>query len=294
MGSRWTRNGFVYLLILVAAAALFFSLFPQAQTTESVGASQVAQWISEGKVETVEVEGEDLLIKLKDGQLVTSTKEEEVSFAIANITVFGIVAMVTYPFLAHWIFSGDTTMTGLFTGTAIHETAQVAASGLIYDQTFGITSSPTSADIAMVTKLVRNVLMAIVIPLMTFIYMRRTGVTGEASERGYKKAFKLFPLFILGFLFMAILRSIGDAGVQGSGLAIGLWNGGQWVEVTTGITEWSGYILATAMAGVGLGTSFKSMKGLGIKPFFIGLFSAALLGVVAIIMIFLLGRFVSA
>ncbi|MFC1943197.1 YeiH family protein [Chloroflexota bacterium] len=223
-----------------------------------------------------------------------NAKEEEVTYAIANITIFGIIAMVAYPFLAHWIFNGDTTMTGLFTGTAIHETAQVAASGLIYDQTFGVASNPTTADVAIVTKLVRNVLIAIVIPVMTFIYMERAGVTREASERGYKKAFKLFPLFILGFLFMAILRSIGDAGIQGSGLAVGLWNGGQWAEVTTGITEWSGYILATAMTGVGLGTSFKSMQGLGIKPFYIGLFSAVLVGVVAVIMIFLLGRFVSA
>jgi uncharacterized membrane protein YadS len=47
------------------------------------------------------------------------------------------------------------------------------------------------------------------------------------------------------------------------------------------------------MAGVGLGTSFKSMKGLGIKPFYIGLFAATLVGVVAIIMVFLLGGFVS-
>ncbi|MFC1918010.1 YeiH family protein [Chloroflexota bacterium] len=222
-----------------------------------------------------------------------NAKEEEVAYAVANITIFGIIAMVAYPFLAHWIFSGDTTLAGLFTGTAIHETAQVAASGLIYDQTFGVTSNPTTADIAVVTKLVRNVLMAVVIPVMTFVYMRRSGEMSGSAERGYRKALRLFPLFIIGFLFMAILRSIGDAGIQGSGLAMGLWNTGQWADVTGGIKEWSGYILATAMAGVGLGTSFKSMKGLGIKPFYIGLFAAVLVGVVAVIMVLLLGRFVS-
>ncbi|MFC1872640.1 YeiH family protein [Chloroflexota bacterium] len=220
-------------------------------------------------------------------------KEEEVAYAVANITIFGIIAMVAYPFLAHWLFAGDITMAGLFTGTAIHETAQVAASGLIYDQTFGVTTNPTVADVAMVTKLVRNVLMAAIIPVMAFIYVKRTGVTEDKSERGLTKVIKLFPLFILGFLLMAILRSIGDASIQGGGLAIGLWQGAQWAEITSGIKEWSGYILATAMAGVGLGTSFKSMKGLGIKPFYIGLFSAAMVGVVAIIMVFLLGRFVS-
>jgi len=222
-----------------------------------------------------------------------NAKEEEVTYAVANITIFGIIAMIAYPFLAHWIFSGDSTMAGLFTGTAIHETAQVAASGLIYDQTFGAVSNPTTAEVAMITKLVRNAFMAIVIPIMTYIYTRQSGEIRETTERGYKKVFKLFPLFILGFLFMAILRSIGDAGIQGSGLAMGLWNDGQWGEITSGIKEWSGYILATAMAGVGLGTSFRSMKGLGIKPFYIGLFSAALVGVVAIIIIFILGRFVT-
>jgi len=222
-----------------------------------------------------------------------NAKDEEVTYAVANITAFGIVAMVTYPFLANWIFNGDTTMAGLFTGTSIHETAQVAASGLIYDQTFFTTSAPTTADVAMVTKLVRNVLMAVVIPGMTYVYTRRAGEIRKASERGYKKAIKLFPLFILGFLLMAVLRSIGDAGIQVNGLAMGLWSSEQWAGITSGINQWSGYILATAMAGVGLGTSFKSMKGLGIKPFYIGLFAAVLVGMVAIAMVFLLGRFVS-
>ena len=221
-----------------------------------------------------------------------NARDEEVTYAVANITVFGIIALLAYPFLSHLIFSGDTTMAGLFTGTSIHETAQVAASGLIYDQTFGTTTNPTTADVAMVTKLVRNVLMAIVIPAMSFIYSRRVGEAGDPSESGYRKALKLFPLFILGFLFMAILRSIGDAGIQGDSLAMGLWDDGQWAGITSGIKQWSGYILATAMAGVGLGTSFRNMKGLGIKPFYVGLFAAMMVGVVAIALVFLLGRFV--
>jgi len=38
-----------------------------------------------------------------------NAKDEEVAYAVANITVFGIIAMVVYPFLAHWIFNGNTT-----------------------------------------------------------------------------------------------------------------------------------------------------------------------------------------
>lgn len=221
-----------------------------------------------------------------------NAKDEEVSYAVANITVFGIIALVTYPLLMHRVFNADTTMIGLFLGTSIHETAQVAASGMIYDQTFHAAIYPTALDVATVTKLVRNVMMAIIIPAMTFIYSRRTDTIQTNHTSDFKKALKLFPIFIIGFLLMAILRSIGDTGLKVSGIAFGLWDGTYWLSIHNSIKEWSGYILATAMAGVGLSTSFKTMKGLGIKPFYVGLFAAVMVGVVALIMVFTLGRFV--
>ena len=63
-------------------------------------------------------------------------QKEEVTYAIGVITVFGIIAMLSYPFLAHFIFDGDELFIGLFLGTSIHETAQVAGSGLIYSTQF--------------------------------------------------------------------------------------------------------------------------------------------------------------
>ena len=219
--------------------------------------------------------------------------DEEVSYAIANITIFGIIVLVVYPFIMHWVFNADTIMIGLFLGTSIHETAQVAASGMIYDQTFSPVMYPTGLDVATITKMVRNVMMAIVIPTMTFIYAKRTGIIDTTSENNFKKSLNLFPLFILGFLLMAILRSIGDAGINNSGFAFGMWDNENWVAIYNGIKQWSGYILATAMAGVGLSTSFKAMKGLGIRPFYVGFFAAFMVGVAALIMVFAFGRFVS-
>ncbi|MFH1651486.1 MAG: putative sulfate exporter family transporter [Chloroflexota bacterium] len=219
-------------------------------------------------------------------------RDEEVTYAVANITVFGILALIAYPFIAQVLFHGDITLIGLFTGTSIHETAQVAASGLIYDQTFGVTASPTAADIAVVTKLVRNTLMALVIPAMTFVYARRRGLTGS-EETGYRKVLKLFPVFILGFILLAVVRSLGDAGLQETGRAFWLWSADGWRGVTGTFKDWSGYVLATAMAGVGLGTSFRSMKGLGIRPFIVGLGAAVTVGLVAIVMVLLLGPLVN-
>ena len=58
---------------------------------------------------------------------------------------------------------------GLFLGTSIHETSQVAAAGLIYDQQF---NSPETLNIATVTKLIRNTFLIIMIPLFAFLYNR--------------------------------------------------------------------------------------------------------------------------
>ena len=44
--------------------------------------------------------------------------------------------MFLYPLLAHIIFNDNSLHVGLFLGTAIHETAQVAGSGIIYSEQF--------------------------------------------------------------------------------------------------------------------------------------------------------------
>ena len=86
------------------------------------------------------------------------------------MTVFGIISMLIYPYFANIYFNGDPLFVGLFLGTAIHETSQVAAAGLIYDQQF---NSPETLNIATVTKLIRNTFLVILIPLFAFLYNQR-------------------------------------------------------------------------------------------------------------------------
>ena len=59
--------------------------------------------------------------------------------------------MFLYPLLAHIIFNDNSLHVGLFLGTAIHETAQVAGSGIIYSEQF---QNPSVLDISTVIKLV--------------------------------------------------------------------------------------------------------------------------------------------
>jgi uncharacterized integral membrane protein (TIGR00698 family) len=217
--------------------------------------------------------------------------EQEVAYAVANITVFGILAMLLYPYLAHLLFDGNAIMAGLFQGTAIHETAQVTGAALIYDQTFGATGKPTAGDIAIVTKLVRNVFIAGIVPLAAWAYARRTRVNAAPGER--VSAWRLFPLFILGFIAMAALRSIGDAGMSHGGIALGRWSATQWTHAIGSVSDSAGYALAMSMSAVGVNTRLATLKGLGVKPFYAGLITAAVVGIASTAAVYILGRYVT-
>jgi uncharacterized membrane protein YadS len=176
----------------------------------------------------------------------------------------------------------------LVLGTSIHETAQVAGAGLIYDQSFNVTTSPSVADIAIVSKLVRNVLMVAVIPAVTYVYVHRQRQQGEESgER--TRIIDMIPVFILGFLAMAAFRSIGDAGIESGGNAYGLWGAEAWGDLVSVIRTAAEYCLAMAMAAVGLGTSFTQLKILGFRPFLVGIAAAVAVGAMSILLVFVFG-----
>lgn len=206
-------------------------------------------------------------------------RDEELTYAIANITIFGLLAMFLYPFLAHALFAQDATAAGLFLGTSIHETAQVAGSALIYDQLY---QSQAVLDGATVTKLVRNVLMILIIPAMSYLHMRQMGAAGTART---VKLTSLFPLFILGFLGMALVRTVGDATLE-TGAAWGLLDAATWASLTGTLRVWAENFLAMAMAAVGLGTSFRLLRGLGLRPFYVGFAASVAVGVLSLLGIF--------
>jgi uncharacterized integral membrane protein (TIGR00698 family) len=203
-------------------------------------------------------------------------KDDEVSYAVACVTLFGVVAMLVYPFAGHWIFSGDAFASGLFLGTSVHETAQVAGSGLVYQQYY---DDPQALDVATVTKLVRNLGMLVIIPLMSVVYHRSSSDAGEAP-----KWWTMIPLFVIGFACMSLIRTVGDAGE----LAFGFLQPETWQAIVTNTKEVAEMCLAVAMAAVGLGTSIKGLVDIGLKPLAVGLFSALLVGGVSIALISLL------
>jgi len=203
---------------------------------------------------------------------VIKASEDEIAYAVGTITVFGLLALIIHPFLAHAIFAGDGFEAGLFLGTAIHDTAQVAGAGLLYVQQF---ADPEVLDIATVTKLVRNMFMIAVIPLMAMVYQRgetdQTGVSGIPLR-------DLIPVFVLGFIAMAAFRTLGD---MGDLPFWGLLSVSAWDSLLAGASSLSAWCLTVAMASVGLGTQLSRLRGLGLRPLGAGLAAALVVGLLS-------------
>jgi uncharacterized integral membrane protein (TIGR00698 family) len=203
---------------------------------------------------------------------VVEAEEDEISYAVACVTLFGLLALFTYPFLAHTIFRGDPRRAGIFLGTAIHDTAQVAGAGLMYYQQYGVKDAQNTA---MVVKIVRNLFMAGVIPLMALLYHRGAGLESARSAR--LKWHQVVPGFVFGFVALAAIRSVGDLGER----AFGLLDKAHWKHLLDTADLASGWLLTTAMAGVGLGTGLAKLRVLGWRPLCVGLAAAALVGAVS-------------
>jgi uncharacterized integral membrane protein (TIGR00698 family) len=196
-------------------------------------------------------------------------EEDEVSYAVATITLFGLLALFAYPFFAFWVCGGDPRLAGMFLGTAIHDTAQVTGAGLIYQQQF---DAPQALTAATVTKLLRNACMAVVIPLMAAAYLRSSGRKGRVSWH------QAVPGFVIAFLIATALRTIGDLGDR----AFGVIERANWSR-GLGTAEWlSNWCLVLAMVSVGLGTGLGKLRILGLRPLAVGLAAALLVGAVSL------------
>ena len=201
-----------------------------------------------------------------------NAKKEEISYAIANITVFGLFAMFLYPMVAYTIFNDNSLSVGLFLGTSIHETAQVAGSGMIYSEQY---QNPSVLDISTVIKLVRNTMMVIVIPLLAFLARK------DSNQNNSIKIASIFPYFIIGFLVFGMIRTVGDQFEY----QIGSEN---WNSFIYFIKNFAEILLVIAMSAIGYNTKINKFKNLGLKPFYLGFIAALSVGVVSFSVIYFL------
>ncbi len=211
-------------------------------------------------------------------------KEEETAYAVGTITIFGILATIAYPYLTELVMHLPVTGAGFFLGTSIHDTSQVTAASLVYDQLWSLKTADgiTGADIAITTKLVRNTFMIVVIPFLGFWAGRKNA--GGAAGPGIR-IMKYVPLFVFGYVAMGIVRTLGDHFFGADSAA---WTG-VWQTVKMAAT----YTIAVAITCVGLSTDIRKLSKLGYKPFVCGFVAALSVGIVSWLLVTRLGRFLT-
>ena len=104
--------------------------------------------------------------------------------------------------------------------------SQVMGAGLTYAECYG---EEAALKVAAVTKLSRNLLLAAVLPYLSYATTTVRGATGPRLSAA--ELWKHTPGFVLAFLGAVAVRTAGDAGVASSGAAFGLLDQVQWQQV---------------------------------------------------------------
>src|SRR5947209_2431048 len=129
-------------------------------------------------------------------------------------------------------------------GLAVDNTAEAAAAGALY--------SDAAGKIAVLTKSTRNAMIGFVVLGYAVYWAAR----GQAHQVSNKAAFvwQKFPKFVLGFLFISLLATVGAFQK----------------EQIASIANLSRWAFLLTFAGVGLKTDFRELKKQGVRPFVVG------------------------
>ena len=119
--------------------------------------------------------------------------EERLIFTVVGVTLLSTASMIIYPILSA-IIGFDEQATGIFIGATVHDVAQVVGAGFSVSDEVG--------NIATLVKLLRVVMLAPIILIGT-IAIRSLANTKHHLDNSPP----IIPLFVVGFISLAVLRS---------------------------------------------------------------------------------------
>lgn len=186
---------------------------------------------------------------------VVEGSEEDVTYAIATITGFGTLAMVTYPLLGNLMQLSPQAF-GLWCGASVHEVAQVIATAF--------QNGDLSGEVATVTKLSRVLL---VVPIIVSLGWQ----TRRPRQPGQPERTLPIPWFVL---FFCLLVGVNSLGLVAQPIKAAVLSGNQ-------------LLLCLSLAAMGLETKLASLSQLGLKPLYLAGLSWLFLAAISLSMIHL-------
>lgn len=207
-------------------------------------------------------------------------KAAQVAYAIATILGFGILTMFISPFIGHALGLTDLQY-GAWIGTGILNSGQVLAAALAFNPKVEPGSAVSVAEIW-------NIMRVISIPFAVFFVTvwYWSGKEAKEAKVEHKSLGKLlvekFPVFVLGFMVMVLLTSMGafgDAGIKGGPPAS---------DTIRMLRDWMQWIFGFGLVGLGAYISFRELSQAGGAPFKIGLIVGVTKYVLALIVVLMI------
>ena len=196
---------------------------------------------------------------------VIDADDKDIAFAMSSTFLFDMVMIALYPLMGKALGMSDIAY-GIWAGTSVNDTASVVASGYAFSEAAG--------DFATMVKLTRTIAIIPTVLVFAYIGTRIKQKEMKAENNGQKvNLLKIVPWFIGGFLLLAVLNSIGFIPAAVSGI----------------MKSASKFLMVTALAAIGLGTSITDFKKAGLSPMFYGITIDTLVTLTALIVIWCMG-----
>lgn len=198
---------------------------------------------------------------------VIDADDSDIAYAMSATFLFDMAMIVLFPIMGQAMGLSDMAY-GLWAGTAVNDTSSVVAAGYAFSEAAG--------DFATMVKLTRT--LSIIPTVITFALIsahlkrKEAGTNGESVKAKFSLT-KIIPWFILGFLALTVINSFGVIPAA----------------VSLGMKDVSKFLMISALAAIGLNTSFKDMKKSGFTPMLHGFIISALVVVVAIAVEYFMG-----
>lgn len=200
---------------------------------------------------------------------VIDAEDKDIAYAMSATFLFDMAMIILFPLMGRWMGLSDMAY-GLWAGTAVNDTSSVVAAGFAFSEGAG--------NFATMVKLTRTLSIIPVVVIFELVQIRlkkKTAVADSVNKTIKDKVsiFSLFPWFIVGFVALALINSCGMIPTG----------------VTNGAKKLSKFLMVTALAAIGLNTSFKDMRKSGIAPMLHGFIISLLVVIIAIVVEYFMG-----
>ena len=196
---------------------------------------------------------------------VIEATDMDIAYGLSATFLFDTVMIVVFPILGHWLGLSDAAF-GLWAGTAVNDTSSVVATGYAFSEAAG--------DFATMVKLTRTLSIIPAVLAFAAINLHLKKKKSLQSGEGVKVSIRsIFPWFILGFLAMSALTSLGLIPAV----------------VAAQLKAVSKFLMVAALAAIGLNTDFKALCRSGARPMIHGFIISLLVVLVAIGVEYMIG-----